>query len=337
MAAPSPSLTPAAITAVQVQWRAALDSPTGLSDADRVDAIRALEELVCTATAAQAALARELDASTRRAHALSGLPASKRGAGVSAQIALARRVSPHRGQRQLGLAKIVPDELPHTWAAWRAGSITEWKVTLIARETACVSLEHRLEIDTLVSSDALVLERMGERELVAACATHAARLDAASVTKRRRKAESQRCVTLRPAPDTMTYLTALLPVKDGVAAHAALLQAAAAAHAAGDVRGKGQVMADELVRRTTSVSDGNNGGDSFDDSLARRGWPARSSSVPAPARKECGCVGSTPAPRRDNWSPWMLPAATSADLWPSSSPCVTKSAAPPGAMRQSGM
>jgi hypothetical protein len=45
----------------------------------------------------------------------------------------------------------------------------------------------------------------------------------------------------------MTYLTALLPVKDGVAVFAALTQAADAARAAGDERSRGQVMADALV------------------------------------------------------------------------------------------
>ena len=51
----------------------------------------------------------------------------------------------------------------------------------------------------------------------------AARLDAASVAKRRRRAESERRVTVRPAPDVMTYVTALLPVAQGVAVYAALM------------------------------------------------------------------------------------------------------------------
>ena len=46
----------------------------------------------------------------------------------------------------------------------------------------------------------------------------------ASVAARRRRAESDRCTSLRPAPDTMTWFTACLPVKDGVAVHAALLR-----------------------------------------------------------------------------------------------------------------
>ena len=38
----------------------------------------------------------------------------------------------------------------------------------------------------------------------------------------RRRAEADRMVSIRPAPDTMTYVTALLPVAQGVGVYAAL-------------------------------------------------------------------------------------------------------------------
>lgn len=196
---------------------AAIDTDSGLSDPERVDAIRDLERLACVVAAAQASLSRELDASQRAAQAHAGVPALRRGRGVAGQVALARRESPHRGRQHLGLATVVATELPHTWAAWRAGRITEWKATIVARETACLSIEHRLAVDQCIASDAAALEALGDRELVRACLTEAARLDAASLVARRRTAEGERRVTLRPAPDTMTFLTALLPVKDGVA------------------------------------------------------------------------------------------------------------------------
>jgi hypothetical protein len=47
----------------------------------------------------------------------------------------------------------------------------------------------------------------------------------------------------------MTWLTALLPVTDGVATYAALTRAADSARANGDQRSRGQVMADALVAR----------------------------------------------------------------------------------------
>ncbi len=49
----------------------------------------------------------------------------------------------------------------------------------------------------------------------------------------------------------MTYVTALLPVAQGVAVHAALTREAATKRAAGDPRTQGQVMADSFVERVT--------------------------------------------------------------------------------------
>src|SRR6476661_10639423 len=95
-------------------WRrtisAALATSSGLDDPSRIDAIRSLEQLVCAATAAQAALAVELDGSQRADQAALGVPAAQQGRGVAAQVALARRESHHRGQRHLGLARVVVTE-----------------------------------------------------------------------------------------------------------------------------------------------------------------------------------------------------------------------------------
>lgn len=242
-------LTAAAIAAMRREVQVALDGASGLDDAERVDLIRALEELVCTATAAQAAHAAELAESVEADHDNLGVPAARRGQGVGSILARARRESPHRGQRHLALARIVKAELPHTWAAWRAGRITEWRATVVARETACLSLEHRLAVDELLAADHDAFEAMSEREVVGRAQSAAARLDAEAVTARRRKAESERRVSIRPAPDTMVWLTALLPVAAGVAAFAALAREAERAVAQGDPRTKGQTMADELVRR----------------------------------------------------------------------------------------
>jgi hypothetical protein len=81
----------------------------------------------------------------------------------------------------------------------------------------------------------------------------ACRLDPAAAVKRNAKAVNERRVWARPAPDCMTYLTALVPVKEGVACYAALHQAAATAAGDGDPRGRGQVMADTMVERLTGT------------------------------------------------------------------------------------
>ncbi|HEX6148426.1 DUF222 domain-containing protein [Nocardioides sp.] len=237
----------------------------GLDDAGRIEAIRALEELVCTATAAQAQLATDLDSSQRLRQAAKGVPGAQRGRGVAKQIGLARRESHHRARRHLGLAKIVTRELPHTWAAWRSGRITEWTATLIARETACLSVEHRAAVDQVVAGDPGKLEAMGLQQVVSACQASAARLDPGAVVKRRRRAEADRHVSLRPAPECMTRLSALLPVKDGVGVLAALTKAAASGRAAGDPRTKGQLMADTLVAAVLGTTQADSSGTTAPD------------------------------------------------------------------------
>jgi hypothetical protein len=78
---------------------------------------------------------------------------------------------------------------------------------------------------------------------------HAYLLDPHSVVERRRRAEHERRVTLRPSPDVMTHLSALLPVKQGVAVLAVLGREADRLRARGDLRSRGQIMADTLVQR----------------------------------------------------------------------------------------
>ena len=64
------------------------------------------------------------------------------------------------------------------------------------------------------------------------------------------KAEADRTVTIRPAPDTMTYVTVLLPVAKGVGVYAALRRAADTTF---DDRSRGQVMADTFFERVTGT------------------------------------------------------------------------------------
>ncbi len=235
-------------------WRARLAGDgAGLDDAARIELLRALEELKCAAEGAQAAVTVELEDSQRAAAARAGVPAGRRGRGVGAQVALARRESPHRGQRHLGLARVLHREMPCTRAALRAGRISEWKATLMVRETACLSLEHRLLVDRELAGDAARLEAMGERELVAAVQARACRLEPAAVARRRRRAHAERHTTLRPAPDTMSWFGALLPVKDGVAVHAVLGRVADRLARGGDPRTRGQIMADTLVTRVLAA------------------------------------------------------------------------------------
>lgn len=219
--------------------------------AGAVDALAALEELKAAVVAVQAAVALSLDDHTRAGEEDSGTPADRQGCGVPAQVGLAMRVSPHAARAFLGCARIWHTEMPHTLTALRAGRLSEHRATILVQETACLPLEARQAVDVELCADPRVLSGIGTRELTGLVRASAARLDPAAVTERARRAAAERCVSIRPAPDTMAYVTALLPVAQGVAVHAALKQAAATATATGDARSRGQVMADTLVTRVT--------------------------------------------------------------------------------------
>ena len=133
---------------------------------------------------------------------------------------------PPRGGRLLGMAKALVAEVPHTLAALRTGQLNEWRATLLVKETACLSAADRCAVDEQLAADTGTLAGAGDRTIIAAARTAAYRLDPHSVVNRARNAVSDRHVSLRPAPDTMCYLTALLPVTAGVAVHAALTRQA---------------------------------------------------------------------------------------------------------------
>lgn len=216
-----------------------------------VDQIRRLEELKSAAAAAQARVTAVFAAAQRAAQRAARLPASQVGKGIAAQVALARRDSPARGGRHLGLAEALTRELPHTLAALEAGQISEWRATLIARETACLSIGHRRQVDAELAARPGGMGAMGDRAIAAEARRIGYRLDPHAVTNRARNAISERRVSLRPAPDTMTWFGALLPAAQGVAAYAALTKYADSRRAAGDERTRGQIMADTLVERIT--------------------------------------------------------------------------------------
>lgn len=205
--------------------------------------LRELEELKNAATAVQAELAVVVHDAQRAADQARGIDANETARVVGSQLGLARREGPRLGSRFLGVSRAVTQEMPHTAAALRTGTISEWHATQVVAETAYLTLAHRSAVDEAIKD---VLGKSSGRRLAALARETAYRLDPEAAVARRARAEPERRVSLRPAPDTMTWLTALLPVKDGVACIAALNAAAAGG---GDGRGRGQLMADALVER----------------------------------------------------------------------------------------
>ena len=226
---------------------AALD-PCDFDEGTALEAITSLERMKRAACAAQARLAVRVDELARQRQREAGAPKDQLGAGVGAQIALARMESPHRGGRHLGLAKTLSSELPEALRRLGQGDVSEWQITLVARETAYLDPDTRRAIDERIADR---LSTWGDAQTVREVRKLAQAADPGAAVARQRRAASERCVTLRPAPDTMCYLTTLVPAVQGVAAYAALVHEADRARTAGDPRGKAQVMADTLVERLT--------------------------------------------------------------------------------------
>ncbi|UEL30332.1 HNH endonuclease signature motif containing protein [Pseudarthrobacter sp. L1SW] len=240
----------------------------------KISQIREFEDVKSAVAAKQARIAVAYDHDVRQEQAAAGVPAADRGAGVGAEIALARRESPARGGRLLGLARALATEMPRTLAALESGQLNEWRATLVVKETACLSAEDRCAVDEELAADTGSMAGAGDRAVTAAARAAAYRRDPSSVAQRASRAANERTVTLRPAPDTMTRLTALLPVAQGVAAYAALTRHADTVRATGDGRasgdgratgdsrgtgngrGKGQIMADRLVECLTGTPAG---------------------------------------------------------------------------------
>jgi Domain of unknown function (DUF222) len=231
---------------IESMFESGLDPRAG--EAALIARIAELERAKSAAAAGQARAAAALDALRRSNEAAAGVPAAQRCRGLASEIALARRDSPARGGRHLGFAKALVHEMPHTLAALEAGRLSEWRAALIVRESACLDVEDRRALDAELCADESALEGMGDARVAAAARAIAYRLNARAVVDRAAKAESERTVTIRPAPDTMTWVTALLPVAQGVAVYAALKRAADTTF---DDRTRGQVMADTLIERVT--------------------------------------------------------------------------------------
>jgi hypothetical protein len=163
-----------------------------------IDQLRELEDLKSAAAAAQARIAVAFDVLQRRSQADAGLPAAEQGTGVGAQIALARRESPARGGRLLGLAKALVTEMPHTLAALGSGQLNEWRATLLVKETACLSAAGRCAVDEQLAPDTGTFTGAGDGAVTAAARQAAYRLEPRSVADRARIAAGNATATNPP-------------------------------------------------------------------------------------------------------------------------------------------
>ncbi|MFI2489494.1 hypothetical protein ACH47X_21455, partial [Promicromonospora kroppenstedtii] len=155
MILPGATDTPAGVPgAVQAQW---------------VDLLGELEAVKNAVTATQARLAVALDEATRAEEARQSVRAERQGRGVPNQVGAALRVSPHAGAGFVSTSRVWVTQMPHTFTALQAGVLSQWRATLLVRETSHLSLEHRVLIDEEICGPTHLTElaTMSTRRLIA--------------------------------------------------------------------------------------------------------------------------------------------------------------------------
>ncbi|MDQ2844888.1 MAG: DUF222 domain-containing protein, partial [Actinomycetota bacterium] len=225
--------------------------PPNTDPAQQIDRIHALQRLL---NACAGALAAEqlafADTQVARQRA-DRVPIRNLGRGIAEQIGYARRLAPGAASRQLGLPRALADRLPQAFALLRDGLISEAQCQILAAKSS-----HLDETDAAIVDAAMAPRLTGwnlkQTEQAVQHAVYA--IDPQGFVDRRGKAEQDRTVWIKPAPDCKATVTALLPVAQGVAVYAALKKAADT-RGVGDDRSGKQVMADTLVERITGQTE----------------------------------------------------------------------------------
>jgi hypothetical protein len=225
-------------------------SGTGrIDDAARVDRISMLERIKAEVAAAQAAEIVQFARGQVAAQREAGVNCRRLGQGIAEQVGLATHTGGWQGARRLTLARDLITELPATFDLLTRGEISEYVAQLVATETSHLDTDTRRGVDQQLA--AAGLEGLAPKAAAGLARRLASAADPAGAVKRARNARADRRVSLRPAPDTMAWFTALLPVEDGVRCLAALTRHTDTVNAAGDARSRSQIMADSLTERLT--------------------------------------------------------------------------------------
>lgn len=224
--------------------------PVATDSAAQIDQITLLEKLRSAVAAVQASVTAAFVAGVRSQRATAGIPAHRRDRGLAAQVGLARRISHHQAQRYVSWAMVLCNELPTTFDTLRAGETSEARAFTMTRETVFLSRTDRARVDDELGAR---LAGWGDRTVEAEVRRAAYRMDPHGFVERIPAAPRDRRVTVRPAPDGMGRVSALVPLPQAVASWNALRKHADTVIGTGDPerRTRGQVMADAFVERLT--------------------------------------------------------------------------------------
>ncbi|WP_067438047.1 HNH endonuclease [Nocardioides jensenii] len=215
------------------------------TDTELIDQVEALERVKSAACALQATL-------TAGLATLRPTSTGKPQASVSNEIALARRESPHVGQRKTTLALALAHDLPTTHLALARGDLNENRAQIIADETAQLSHDDRLKADAEITK---VLDGLGDKALTNKIRRIVLMLDEDAALKRRRKAMANRHLTGRDLGDGTAKITAIVPDIMLPTIMGSLDKAAASCRAAGDERTRAQLTVDIAAARLAGLTD----------------------------------------------------------------------------------
>ncbi|HEY5880494.1 MAG TPA: HNH endonuclease, partial [Nakamurella sp.] len=96
------------------------------TDGQRIDSLTWLERIKSAAAAAQARLTDSFAVSQREKLIKAGAKSQDASRSITAQVALARKDSPHKGSRHVGLAATLVHEMPRVLDALERGETSEW-------------------------------------------------------------------------------------------------------------------------------------------------------------------------------------------------------------------
>jgi Domain of unknown function (DUF222) len=119
----------------------------------------------------------------------------------------------------------------------------ESPVAIHVRQRTAPQGSTEIRIRTL-KSRSRIFEHLSEKRSVVIC-----------YVERGRTERKHRRVSLRPAPDTMSFLSGYLPVEQGVACIKALQDHTNSVKASGDQRSRNQILADTFVERLTGQAE----------------------------------------------------------------------------------
>ena len=216
--------------------------------AERVDAITALDRVICGAQAAQVEQIAAFD--HERAQLMNAVATTDHSLSVIGEIGMARNISASAAGTQYGFA-IGLARMPKSTEVFRSGRISERSARAVVHETTGLTSEQTAELDRRLAP---LLPGLTPTKASAAARHLTIEIDAKAAYERTKANRSDRFVSVFPEGDGVAILQVRGPAEQIVAAFDALNAHARAECAAGDGRTLGQLMSDTLVERVTGLA-----------------------------------------------------------------------------------